>query len=100
MSKLAIDANAKPIQVLRPNSTQLVNIRSTSNTTATGASKGGRVLRLATDIDCFYAIGSTATTSDVYLPAGTVEYIHVFEGDNVSVIRSTADGTLYVTEMV
>jgi hypothetical protein len=99
MSKLAIDKNAKPIQVLRPGTTQTVNIRSTSNTTSSGASTGCRVVRLATDIDCFYVVGSTATTSDIYLPAGTVEYIHVFEGDNVSVIRSTADGTLYVTEM-
>jgi hypothetical protein len=100
MSKMAIDSNSKPIQVLRPNSTDTVSITA-SSAQSTAISAGCRVLRLVSDTDCHYTLTSgTATTSDVFLPSLAVEYVHVYEGDQVAVIRNAADGTLYVTEMI
>ena len=99
MSKLTLDRNALPIQVLRPYTTGRVSISGTA-AASSAVSADARVLRVVSNTDCFYAIGSTATTSSVYLPAGMIEYLHVFEGDTVSFITSGASGYAYATEMV
>ena len=48
----------------------------------------------------FVKIGDspTATTSDVYMPAGLPEYFTITPGQKVSAI-STGSGTLHVTEL-
>lgn len=100
MSKLAIDRNAKGIQVLRPASTDTVSV---SNTAASSSAISAevRVARLMCTVDCHYTLDGTATTSECPLPAGAVEFIHVYEGDTISFISSdTSTGTAYVTEMV
>jgi hypothetical protein len=60
-----------------------------------------RELRLVATQNCYYKVGAnpTATTSDTYLPSGTVEYIAIAPGEKVAAIRSSADGTLNITEM-
>lgn len=47
------------------------------------------------------AIGAspTATTSDVYMPAGIAEYFIINPGEKVSAIQSASGGTLHVTEL-
>jgi len=99
MTKLAIDANSKGIQCLRPAATQKVAISGTAASAAAWGS-GVRVLRLVSTTDLFYSVVGTATTSSVYLPAGTIEFIHVFSTDGLSAITSGAVGDLFVTEMV
>ena len=99
MSKLAIDANAKPIQCLRPQTTDVVSV-TTSSAQSSAVPANCRVLRLVANVDCFYTVASaTATDQDVFLPSGVIEYIHVYEGDRVAVLAATIDGSLYVTEM-
>ena len=99
MSKLAIDVNAKPVQVLRPSTVSKVT---TSGTAASSSAIGAniRVARIVSDKDCFYSVEGTATTSSSYLPANAIEYIHVYEGDTVSIILASGSGSAYVTSMV
>lgn len=99
MSKLAIDSNAKPIQVLRPTATQTVSVSGTA-ANATAISTNARVARIICDTAVFYSVTGTATTSSVYLPADTVEFVHVYSGDVISLITSSATGTAYIAEMV
>jgi len=98
MSKLAVDTNSKGIQCLRPDSTDSVAVSGTA-ASVTAVSANARVVRIVSDVDIFYTINSTATVSDVFLPSRSVEYIHVYFGDVLSIIAS-ASGTAYVTEMI
>jgi len=99
MSTLTIDANAKPLQVLRPTTVSVVSL-SGSAASAPATAAGIRVARIVSDTDCFYSVTGTATTSSSYLPANAIEYIHVFTGDTVSVITSGSSGSAYITSMV
>ena len=99
MSTLTIDANAKPIQVLRPTTVSVVSL-SGSAASAPATAAGIRVARIVSDTDCFYSVTGTATTSSSYLPANAIEYVHVFTGDTVSVITSSSSGSAYITSMV
>ena len=99
MSTLTIDANSKPIQVLRPTTVSKVTTSGTA-ASATAIAAGVRVARIVSDKDCFYSVTGTATTSSSYLPANAIEYIHVYEGDTVSIILASGSGSAYVTSMV
>lgn len=99
MSTLTIDANSKPIQVLRPTTVSKVSISGTA-ASATAIAAGVRVARLVSTVDCFYSVTGTATVSSNYLPANAVEYIHVYEGDTVSTITSGGTGSIFVSSMV
>jgi len=99
MTTLTIDANAKPIQVLRPTTTSKITISGTSNA-ANSIGAGARVARIVATVDCFYKIIGPATIADAYLPANTIEYIHVYGGENVAVITTGASGSAYITDMV
>lgn len=53
--------------------------------------------------DAYIAVGgesSSATTSDMFLPASTPHYIAVPHGDYVHALQVTASGTVYVCWMV
>lgn len=66
-------------------------------------------LRLVADSACCFRIGDgpqTATTADVFLPAGVIEYVIVNPGQRISAIKAATNGlvtatagTLWVTEM-
>lgn len=98
MTTLAIDANSKPIPVVRPSTVITV---ATSGTSAQSSAIGAncRVARIVCTEDCHYTFGATATTSDSFLPAGVVEYVHVYGGDQIAVIQNSTAGTLFITEM-
>jgi hypothetical protein len=98
MSRLAIDENAKPIQVLSPTVTYSPVISGSASTPAVIVN--GRVARLVTTVPAHYKVNATATTSDAYLPSDCLEYIHVYAGDTISFITSGPSGIAYVTEMV
>lgn len=99
MSKLARDVNTKAIQVLRPSTVSKVSISGTAASSSAIAANI-RVARIISDSDCFYSVEGTATTSSSYLPANAIEYIHVYEGDTVSVILASGTGSAYITSMV
>src|SRR5438132_10527429 len=66
-------------------------------------------VRLVADSACCYRIGDgaqTATTSDPFLPANTIEYVIVNPGQSISAIKAATNGlvtatagTLWITEM-
>jgi hypothetical protein len=66
-------------------------------------------LRLVANSACSYRIGDgaqTATTSDPFLPANTVEYVTVTPGQRIAAIKAATNGlvtatagTLWITEM-
>ena len=97
MTKLAIDTNAKPMQVVRPATAQNVSI---SGTAAASSAVTQRICRLVSTTDCFYSLIGTATTASTFLPAGYVEFIHTYDGDTISAITSGATGSLNVTECI
>lgn len=97
MTKLAIDTNAKPIQVVRPTTAQNVAI---SGTAASATAVTQRVCRVVSTVDCFYSLIGTATVASTLLPAFSVEFVHTYDGDVFSVITSGASGSINITEMI
>jgi hypothetical protein len=59
-----------------------------------------KVVRLVADQDCHVAFTGDATTASMKLVSGVPEYFSIDGGDVISVIRTSADGTLNITEMV
>ena len=59
-------------------------------------------VRIVCTTDAFVKVGDapTATTSDPLFPANAVEYVTITPGQKVSAIRSAADGSVHVTEVV
>lgn len=99
-SKLPIDGNAKPIPVLKPLSAEKLAITSTAASAAT-RNLSTDVLRLIADVPCWYRLDGTATTSHVYLPADTIEYVKVDPDDTLSVIcASGVSGSMYISECI
>jgi glutamate mutase epsilon subunit len=97
--QLPTDFNASPVQVLRPTSTEALAV-STAAASAAALSTSTRVLRLICNQAVYISLDGTATTSSMYLPADTVEFIKVNAYDVLSAILASGSGTLYVTEMV
>jgi len=97
MSILAKDVNSYPIQCLRPGASQTVSV---SGTAASSTSITQRVTRICATVDVHVSVIGTATTSDCFIPANSIEFIHTYEGDTISFVTSGASGTAYVTEMV
>lgn len=61
------------------------------------------IVRVYADQNCFIRFdGVTATSADMFLPAGVIEYFGVEAPSatprKVSAVRSTNSGTLYITE--
>ncbi|HXH43593.1 MAG TPA: hypothetical protein VNK51_07080 [Bradyrhizobium sp.] len=66
-------------------------------------------LRLVANSGCCYRIGDgaqTATISDPYLPANTIEYVTVSPGQRIAALKAATNGlvtatagTLWVTEL-
>lgn len=97
MTKLAIDTNAKPMQVVRPATSQNVSI---SGTAASATAVTQRVCRLVSTVDCYYSLVGTATTASVFLPAFAIEYVHTYSGDVFSAITSGSSGSLNITQCI
>lgn len=98
MSTLAKDGNSKAIQVLRPFTTSTVNL--SASAASASAIGDARVARIVANNDCFYSVTGTASTTSVYLPANTIEYVHVYKGNVISFITAGNSGIAYVSEMV
>jgi len=88
-----------PIPALRPGSTQRVAVGAAS-TSSTALQPGTEVVRLKATTDCHIRFNSPALTTDLPLSAGETEYLQVPSGATINVIRSSADGFLFVTEML
>lgn len=67
----------------------------------------GKVYQFASNTNCFIKQGTGAQTAaaaadNVFVPANTPFLIHGSNGDNISVIRDTADGkcTLHLVDQI
>lgn len=60
-----------------------------------------RVVRVVTTTAAHIAFGAapTATTSDVYMPAGVAEYFAITPGEKIAAVQVASGGNLHVTEM-
>lgn len=60
------------------------------------------IIRVISTTDCYVKLGNgtvNATTGDVYLPAGAIEYFHRKTYTHLSAIRVASSGTINVSEM-
>lgn len=59
------------------------------------------LVRLVATVACHIAVGSnpTATTGNLYLPAGTPEYFLIDSGQKIAAVKATgaADGQLFIS---
>lgn len=87
--------------VYRPGTTQTVTVGAASAATSNAFGSGIHKLRIVSTTACHFVLGAspTATTSDPYLPADTVEYITVSQGEKIAFIQNSAGGTAYATEV-
>ncbi len=101
MTVQARDKEGRHVPAFRPGTTQTVSVTSSSAATTNPVGEATTIARLVCTVDCHVNVGEspTATTSNMLLPAYTVEYVRVVKGvDKVAAIRAAVDGTLYVTE--
>lgn len=93
--------NGTAIQAAKPGTVQKVSVASASAATTNAFGASTSLVRVAVSTDCYvvFAASPTATTSDTFLPAGSVEYFLVEPGEKAAFIRNTADGVATVTEM-
>lgn len=75
-------------------------LTSSGTSVASTAYTKDTLLRIVSDADCHYAIGTapTATSSNVYLPSKSGEQILVKSGNKVAVIAASVN--VYLTELV
>jgi hypothetical protein len=81
--------------------TQKVAFTGTAGT-STAISSGVNVVRVALSSAGYIKLssaGTAATATDIYLPAGVVEYFIVDPGTRISAVQDSAGGNLSVTEL-
>jgi len=80
--------------------TQTVSVSGTSAAITNAVGTQTRAIRVAVTTDCHIKVATTpvATTSDPFIPSGTVEYFRITPGQKVAFIQNSASGTAYVTE--
>lgn len=73
----------------------------TAGTIDTAITAGVTRARIVVTTAAYVKVGKgvTATSADVYMAADSPEYVIIREGEVVSAIRVTSDGTLHVTEV-
>ena len=96
--QIATDDNGKSFPAMKPVSTEALTLSATAALAAAFAATTD-VIRIVSPIACWYNLETTATTSSVYLPAATVEYVKINRGDRLSVIAGGA-GTAYISEFI
>lgn len=103
MSKTAMptDANGRPLPISRPAVAQAV-----TTTASAGVSAGftHTTIRCRPSADVFFKVGpagTTATTSDHFMP-GEMLYpeIPVKEGEVIAFALASGDATIYISELI
>jgi len=88
-----------PFKVLE-GTNQNLSLSTTHAVTSNAFGTSARVIRVATNVDCFMSVGTapTATTTDPILPAGTIDYFLVEPTDKFSAEAVAGTGVCSVTE--
>lgn len=93
-----IPENTFPI--IRPGNSQKIAFTGTSQQSSAFGVDVSIVQIFATE-DCYIKIGADPTantTTSSFVPSGFILYYNAVPGEKIAVIRSTANGTLYITE--
>lgn len=105
-TRFSQDANSVPIPVVAPGaSARIAAVGATSSRVSLpGAAAAGSIVRVAVTQDCYVAFGTNtvvATTSDVLMTSGAIEYLKVPAGaTDIAAIQASTAGTLTITEML
>jgi hypothetical protein len=80
---------------------QSVAYTGTAGTIAVAITTGVQKVRIVTTSAAYVKCGKavTATTSDVYWPADSVEHVTISAGEVVSAVQVSSGGTLHVTQV-
>ncbi len=80
---------------------QTVTYTGTAGVITNAMSAGVHKCRVVCTTAAYIKIGvsPTATTSDPYMPADSVEYFTINEGEKVSAVQVSSNGTLSVAEV-
>ena len=97
---MVTDHQGRPIPALTPGDSQRVAVGS-SSTQSTALSSETIIVRVVADVDCYLAFGDnpTATTSDLFLAAGSAEYFGVTPATKIAVLYTGSNGYLNIVEM-
>lgn len=75
-----------------------ITVAYTSASAASAAALQCNTVHLVSTTDCFVVFGDTATNAGLFLPAKVPIVVNVNDpSSKIAVIRSSADGSLYVT---
>lgn len=79
---------------------QNLTLSTTHAVTSAALSADAAVIRVATNVDVYLSVGATptATTTDILLPAGTIDYFLVEPSDKVSGEAVAGTGVMSITE--
>lgn len=95
----AKDQNGHTLQCIAIGTTQN---RTFTGTTAQSSAVGAttNIVRVVATQNCWIKFGAspTATTSDIYLPSGVVEYFKITPGHKIAAIQDSTGGTLNIGE--
>ena len=97
VTDFAIGRLGIPMPAFFPGTSARVTI---SGTSAQSSAVTTGLVRVAVTTDCYVAAGSnpTATNTNMYLPAGSVEYFAMNDGDKLAFLQVTAGGFASVTQ--
>jgi len=93
-------ADKKPPFRIFEGTNQNLALSTTHAVTSNALSADATAIRVATNVDVYISVGSapTATTTDILLPAGTIDYLLVEPSDKVSGEAVAGTGVMSVTE--
>lgn len=102
MTTLARTTDGQYVPAFALGTTQSVAYTGTAGRITNAIGEQIELVRIWTSTDAFIKIGQgavDATTSDMPITAKVAEYFEVRQGDKVSAIQQSGNGTLYVTEL-
>lgn len=94
-----------PIEIFRFKTPEVINVSYTAtagNSAAISSTSRTGIYRVVCTTDAYVAIGNgvTATTNNgAFFSAGIPDYIRIAEGERLSAIRVSADGSLNITPL-
>lgn len=96
------DADAQPIQVLRPST--IVNVATSNSSTATPLPSGADLVEIAVTEDAYIEFGLTGTTaassSSMFFPKGVAVYRVPIGATHLAHIRDTTNGRISITKLI
>lgn len=97
-TQTAVHTTSIPIPAIFIGTTQVVAIGASSAATSDAFERG--IVRVCVTAAAYVAVGETptATSGDLLMPAGSVEYFAVQPGQKMAFLRVVGDGSATVTE--